>query len=61
MLNYERVATCHPKLSRGQVWCRVCGATRKVEPAACLQSGWPKCCGQTMTIDSPDEQKARTT
>jgi hypothetical protein len=22
-----------------------------------MRSGWPKCCGYTMTIDSPEEQK----
>lgn len=56
MIHYERMATCHPKLERGMVWCKVCGDTRKVNAAACLQSGWPKCCGYTMTIDSPNER-----
>ncbi len=46
----------HPKLARGQVWCRSCGATRRVDAAACLRAGWPKCCGATMTIDAPDER-----
>lgn len=46
------------KLRRGQVWCRKCGATRKVNSADAIASkGWPKCCGHTMTIDSPDERR----
>ena len=46
----------HPKLSRGKVWCIVCGNEKKVDPVACMKRGWPKCCGQTMTIDSPQER-----
>jgi hypothetical protein len=46
-----------PSLKRGQVWCTVCGSTRKVDAVGCFQSGWPKCCGYTMTIDSPEERK----
>lgn len=49
--------TSHPFISRGQVWCRECGRTEKVNPTDCLRNGWPKCCGYTMTIDSPEEQK----
>jgi len=47
----------HPSIQRGQVWCRECGGTQKVNPAYSLQHGWPKCCGYTMTIDSPEEQQ----
>ena len=43
------------KLKRGQVWCRTCGSTQRVDSAKCLAHGWPKCCGYTMTIDSPME------
>lgn len=50
------VANCHPSLERGRVWCRKCGATQRVDTQDCFAHGWPKCCGQTMTIDSPDEQ-----
>lgn len=46
----------HPKLDRGRVWCRRCGATKAVDSAACLRHGWPSCCGETMTIDSPSER-----
>lgn len=53
---HETLANCHPSLARGQVWCRKCGHTQKVKNG--LANGWPKCCGFTMTIDSPEEQKA---
>lgn len=45
-----------PQLKRGQVWCVTCGATFKIDAAKCLSKGWPKCCDQTMTIDSPEER-----
>ena len=48
-----------PQLARGQVWCRSCGSTLSVRSAEVMRGrgGWPKCCGYTMTIDSPEEQK----
>lgn len=53
---HDRLATVHPSLARGQVWCRTCGASRGVNTAGALRDGWPKCCGYTMTIDSPEER-----
>lgn len=47
-----------PQMKRGLVWCMVCGATQRVDSMACLRTGWPKCCGYTMTIDSPEERVA---
>jgi hypothetical protein len=38
------------------VWCRICGRSQRVDAAQSLASGWPKCCGHTMTIDSPEER-----
>lgn len=55
---HDRVAGSHPSLTRGRVWCTVCGATRSVQAAGALRHGWPKCCGYTMTIDSPEERAA---
>lgn len=55
---HDSLATCHPSLKRGVVWCRTCGSSRKVDSADCLRHGWPKCHGATMTIDSPAEQAA---
>lgn len=46
---HERLAQSHPSLTRGQVWCRSCGATQKVNSAGAMRFGWPKCCGYTMT------------
>lgn len=51
-------ADLHPKLSRGQVWCQRCYRTQKVDGSKAMLFGWPKCCGYTMTIDSPEERKA---
>lgn len=53
---YKHITNSHPSLVRGQVWCRTCGHTEPVVTADALRRGWPKCCGQTMTIDSPEEQ-----
>jgi hypothetical protein len=52
---HDKLAGSHPKLTRGQVWCTHCGYSRRVNSAQALRSGWPKCCGYTMTIDSPEE------
>ena len=56
---FETAAVADPKLQRGQVWCRKCGHTQKVDSADALANGWPKHCGQTMTIDSPEERNAQ--
>jgi hypothetical protein len=55
-VDYTKLAEAHPSLSRGMVWCRKCGRSEKVDGADCLRNGWPKCCGQTMTIDAPSER-----
>jgi hypothetical protein len=47
----------HPKIKRGKVWCRICGKEETIDPKYCMKNGWNKCCGETMTIDSPLEQK----
>lgn len=53
---HDKLIECHPKLARRQVWCTTCGHTRRVENG--LRDGWPKHCGYTMTIDSPEEREA---
>ena len=53
-------AEVHPSLLRGIVWCKRCGRSQKVDSSVCLRSGWPECCGETMTIDSPAERKRLT-
>lgn len=47
-----------PQIARGKVWCRTCGAEQSVNGVNAMRHGWPKCCGYTMTIDSPKEQSA---
>ena len=54
---YSELAESDPKLKRGQVWCHKCGRTERVNSAECFRTGWPECCGQTMSIDSPEERK----
>ncbi len=51
---HKKLTDCHPSLQRGQVWCRNCSSTQKVDSANAFQHGWPKCCGYTMTIDHPN-------
>lgn len=47
-----------PQLKRGKCWCRTCGRMRHVDSLKAITGGgWPKCCGYTMTIDSPEEQE----
>ena len=55
---HERIADAVPQIKRGRVWCRTCGRDQSVDGANALRFGWPRCCGFTMTIDSPDEQVA---
>lgn len=57
---YEMLAQSHPLLERGQVWCHTCGRTQPVDCAESLRLGWPKCCGYTMSLDSPEERKVKT-
>jgi hypothetical protein len=55
MIDWTKTVESVPRLKRGIVWCRECGASQKVNSAQCLTTGWPTCCGYTMTIDSPEE------
>ena len=52
---HQKIVDDIPKLKRGQVWCKECGHTEKVDSAHCIAKTWPKCCGYTMTIDNPNE------
>ena len=54
---HDTIAKQVPQLARGQVWCRHCGRTQRIDSAEAMRNGWPKCCGYTMTIDNPEEQK----
>ena len=56
---YRDMVAGDAKLARGQVWCCKCGSTQMVNSGGALRNGWPKCCGETMTIDSPEERAAR--
>lgn len=56
----DRAIAGVPQFARGKVWCKTCGREERVDSAFCLSYGWPKCCGYTMTIDSPEERAARS-
>ena len=53
---HQKIVDDVPALKRGQVWCWECRRTTQVNSAECLRSGWPKCCGSTMSIDPPREE-----
>ena len=55
----DDLSKCHPKIARGQVWCKKGGATKTGALKVWFASGWPTCCGDTMTIDSPEERKSK--
>lgn len=55
-MNFSRVVAEIPQLKRGMCWCRKCGRVSHNNANFCLRNGWPKCCGETMTIDSPEER-----
>ena len=45
-------------LSRGVVWCRRCGKSRRVDLKSFMDyDTFPMCCNQTTTIDSPEERE----
>lgn len=55
---YKTIVNCCDELKRNQVWCTHCGKTLKnIDSSYCLEHGWPKCCGETMSINSPEERK----
>jgi len=48
-----------PQFKRGLVFCHTCGNEQKVDGVnATLGEGWPKCCNQTMSLDTPEERAA---
>jgi hypothetical protein len=54
-IRMDSVVESVPQLKRGLVWCRKRKVQQAVDSRDCLRHGWPKCCGETMTIDSPEE------
>jgi len=56
---YQRTVAKNEKLQSGQVWCHACYKTIVVDSARCLQKGWPKCCGETMSLDIPVNRKCK--
>ncbi len=54
---HKKLATCHPDLVAGRVKCQTCGRELHVDSAVCLRSGWPKCCGYTMRLESSKQKE----
>ena len=50
---YESMASRMGSVCR----CHKCGRKRQVDPAKCLRSGWPECCGSTMAVDSAEAKR----
>jgi len=45
-------------LSRGIVWCKICGHSRRVDLMSYIRYNvFPRCCNVTTTIDSPEERE----
>lgn len=38
------------------VYCSTCQRSEWADAAQSFQSGWPECCGYTMTLDKPKDQ-----
>lgn len=55
---HQKIASEVWQIARGKVWCIACKRMRYVDGADALRHGWPKCCGATMTIDSPQWRAA---
>lgn len=48
---HQKIVDDVPSLQSGKVTCRTCGNSQTVDPSQCLASGWPKCCGSTMSLE----------
>ena len=46
----DRAVAQSPALQQGLVRCERCGSEERVDSAQALRSGWPTCCGTTMTL-----------
>jgi hypothetical protein len=57
-MNWKSVVEQVPQLKRGKCWCKKCGSCIEVDAVWRLEHGWPMCCGETMTIDSPEERRS---
>lgn len=54
---HGKLASSSAKMKRGMVWCRKFGHSQRIDTARNAgRLSWPTCCGQTMTIDSPEER-----
>lgn len=57
---YASLADAHPSIARGWLFCHKCGRFDQHDSrtfAGFFASGWPRCCGETMSLDSPRERQ----
>ena len=55
--NFRQSLSDIPQIKRGLCYCHECGRTESISGVN-FSTGWPKCCGYTMSLDSPDERAA---
>ncbi len=56
-MNLDDDLNAIPQVKRGLVYCHECGRQESIEGKNCFRTGWPKCCGYTMSLDSPEERR----
>jgi len=54
---YGRIVNENISLQIGLVYCQKCGRVIQVDSAECLRKGWPKCCGETMSLKMSEIRK----
>lgn len=52
MSQQNHIASKIKKLCPSEVECDHCGYKQAVNVSKCLREGWPKCCGETMKLNS---------
>lgn len=45
-----------PQVKRGLVYCHECRRVQSFAGTNPFCDGWPKCCGYTMSLDTPEER-----
>ena len=56
-IDYQAIANSHPKLAAGMAYCHSCERSQHVNSGAAPKTGWPKCCGYTMSLDTPEDRR----
>ena len=54
---HQKIADNVAEMVPNFVECDRCGQKQAVDFAKCLRAGWPKCCGETMKLNSPQKDE----